>query len=347
MITQQLLTFEGWLDSALEPMLPLLANLEQEICTAHSQPDCLEKARSLAPNLIVLAEEMPFDPWQTIQRLQSHQQTCTIPLVFCGTSELAQKQALALGCIHYLQLPLAKPEILHLQHLMQLGRRLQALSNENEKLRSLLIRRNTQLRTQYLHQLAIHQSNFELKRLAYLDGLTEVANRRYFDQRLQQEWQRSRRLQKPLSLMLCDIDYFKAYNDTYGHPQGDRCLHQVAQLIRQTVKRASDFVARYGGEEFALILPNTPLKGAERLCQKVQQQLQQQPIDHIGSALGSRLTLSIGVASLIPSADSTSAELVSLADKALYQAKAQGRNRFVSAVADSSVEMVAKQTTEA
>ena len=116
-------------------------------------------------------------------------------------------------------------------------------------------------------------ANRELERLASLDGLSQIANRRCFDQQLAQEWKRLQREQLPLSLILCDIDFFKVYNDTYGHQAGDECLRQVAYTIHQAVRRPADFTARYGGEEFAVILPNTEATGAVRVAEKIRAQV--------------------------------------------------------------------------
>lgn len=171
-------------------------------------------------------------------------------------------------------------------------------------------------------------ANRELERLATLDGLTQVANRRRFDEYLNQEWNRLAREQQSLSLILCDIDYFKHYNDTYGHPAGDRCLIQVAQAVSGAVERSTDIVARYGGEEFAVVLPNTSISGAEYVARKIQSAIQQCHIPHIVANLGDNLTVSLGLASLVPTAQGVAESLITAADTALYQAKTKGRNQY-------------------
>jgi diguanylate cyclase (GGDEF)-like protein/PAS domain S-box-containing protein len=171
-------------------------------------------------------------------------------------------------------------------------------------------------------------ANHELERLATLDGLTQVANRRRFDEYLHQEWNRLAREQKSLSLILCDIDYFKHYNDTHGHLAGDRCLIQVAQAVNTAVERSTDMVARYGGEEFAVVLPNTSISGAEYIARKIQSAIQQCRIPHTVANLGNYLTVSLGLASMVPSAQSVAEDLVLAADTALYQAKTKGRNQY-------------------
>ncbi|MEA5451613.1 PAS domain S-box protein [Leptolyngbya sp. CCNP1308] len=175
--------------------------------------------------------------------------------------------------------------------------------------------------------------NRQLEHLATHDGLTQLANRRSFDIHLQQEWARLLRIQAPLSLILCDIDHFKPYNDTYGHPAGDVCLQQVAQTLEQVVQRPADMVARYGGEEFALVLPNTDQAGAEAIARTIQQALVDLALFHGASPLGQRLTLSLGIASVIPTADQKAQTLIDQADAALYSAKQRGRDRYCVAPA--------------
>ncbi|MFB8787918.1 MAG: diguanylate cyclase [Potamolinea sp.] len=172
----------------------------------------------------------------------------------------------------------------------------------------------------------LEAANQELERLACVDGLTQVANRRRFDEYLNAEWRRLAREQKPLSLILCDLDYFKFYNDTYGHLGGDLCLQQVAEVLRQTLKRPADLVARYGGEEFAVILPNTDAKGALIVAEAIREGVRGLEIPHLKSPVSQFVTLSLGVASFVPSPDSIPAQLIGVADKALYQAKADGRD---------------------
>jgi diguanylate cyclase (GGDEF)-like protein len=176
---------------------------------------------------------------------------------------------------------------------------------------------------------ALSRTNQELERLAFVDGLTQVANRRYFDDRLNREWGRLRREQTPLSLILCDIDYFKQYNDTYGHQAGDECLRQVATILKTKAKRPADLVARYGGEEFVLILPDTPAIGAIQVAREIQAHMRQIQIPHQGAAIHPFVTLSLGIASMIPQYDMTSDQLIDQADQALYKAKSRGRNCIV------------------
>ncbi|MEH2381840.1 MAG: EAL domain-containing protein [Nostoc sp.] len=177
------------------------------------------------------------------------------------------------------------------------------------------------------HQL--QQANQELQRLASSDGLTQVGNRRCFDDTFNAEWQRLAREQGSLSLILCDVDYFKLYNDTHGHLAGDDALRQVAKAISQTVKHPADLVARYGGEEFAVILPNTDIEGAIAVARDIQTNVSALQIPHLHSHISEFITLSLGVATIIPHSQLSPATLIAAADQGLYQAKAQGRNCVV------------------
>jgi diguanylate cyclase (GGDEF)-like protein len=176
--------------------------------------------------------------------------------------------------------------------------------------------------------------NKELNRQANMDGLTQIANRRCFDRYLALEWARCAREKQPLSLILCDLDHFKIYNDTYGHQAGDDCLTQVAKAMSQVVKRPADLVVRYGGEEFAAILPNTNGSGALQVAEIIRETVKNLRISHAMSEVGEWVTFSLGVSSTIPNAQMTQEYLVAAADRALYEAKEQGRDRSVFAAVD-------------
>ena len=178
-------------------------------------------------------------------------------------------------------------------------------------------------------QTNLEADNQQLQRLVSIDGLTQIANRRRFDEYLAIEWLRMAREQQPLSLILCDVDYFKRYNDTYGHIAGDTCLQWVAGAISRGVKRPADLVARYGGEEFAVVLPNTNALGAVQVAELVRHELNQLMIPHAASAVSEYVSLSLGVSSTIPTQEFSLEQLIAAADKALYEAKEQGRNRVV------------------
>lgn len=186
-------------------------------------------------------------------------------------------------------------------------------------------------RYEQAHQLSLEleKANQQLKQLATVDGLTQIANRRMFDERLKEEWYRARREQLPLTLILSDIDYFKQYNDYYGHQAGDHCLKQVAMILSQNCQRSADFVARYGGEEFTLILAGSSLQDGEQLAEKIRHNILEANIPHQQNPNGKIITLSLGVASLIPDENNRETDLIAQADRALYEAKNQGRNRVV------------------
>ena len=178
-------------------------------------------------------------------------------------------------------------------------------------------------------EAALHKANHELKRLAIIDGLTQVANRRRFDECLHTEWRRMRREKTPLSLIMCDIDFFKLYNDNYGHQKGDVCLRAVAQAIDECLKRPADMVARYGGEEFGIILPNTHADGAFHVAEIIRKAVVGLEIPHVKSKVDDFVSLSMGVSCVTPSPGAAPETLVGSADKALYLAKKQGRNQVV------------------
>lgn len=182
----------------------------------------------------------------------------------------------------------------------------------------------------------LEEANRELQQLSVMDGLTRISNRRKFDQYIATEWIRLSREQSPLSLILCDIDHFKLYNDTYGHPAGDRCLIEVAQAISKVIKRPTDLVARYGGEEFVLVLPQTSMVGAMYLAQQVRLQVQSLKIPHLRSSVDLYVTISLGVSCCIPHANFDFEVLIAAADQGLYQAKERGRNQAVECGIDLS-----------
>lgn len=173
-----------------------------------------------------------------------------------------------------------------------------------------------------------------LQQQATLDGLTGIANRRSFDEKLHVEWSRAQRYGEAISLILADVDYFKRYNDHYGHQGGDECLRAVAGLLQREIFRPTDMAARYGGEEFAIILPATSLEGALTVAERLRSDIEAMAIPHSGSEIGPSVTLSIGVASLTPARESLANSLITQADKALYQAKAQGRNQVCAATGE-------------
>ncbi len=178
-------------------------------------------------------------------------------------------------------------------------------------------------------EIRLKEMNNELQYQANIDSLTQVSNRRRFDEYIAQEWARCAREQQYLSVILCDVDYFKFYNDAYGHQAGDECLFQVAQGMNLAVKRPADVVFRYGGEEFAVILPFTQGEGALKVAQEIREEIKKLKIVHDLSQVSPYVSLSLGVASIIPNSKFSLESLISAADSALYEAKSLGRDRIV------------------
>ena len=172
--------------------------------------------------------------------------------------------------------------------------------------------------------------NEELRGLSIRDGLTNVFNRRYFHQHFEREWKRVIRDKNPISLLMIDIDFFKLYNDTYGHLAGDECLKHVANTLNSLVHRPADLFARYGGEEFVVVLPATEEKGSIKLAEEMRKDIEALKIKHSSSNISEHVTISIGVVTIFPEVKSSSNELINLADKALYRAKESGRNQVKS-----------------
>lgn len=187
------------------------------------------------------------------------------------------------------------------------------------------------------------RANIKLNDLAQLDGLTGVYNRRYFDERLEHEWQRCRREKAPLSLLMIDIDHFKNINDVHGHLMGDKCLIHLAGTLQKIVKRPSDFVVRYGGEEFTITLPNTGQVGAGHVAEQARLAVEAQCLASNGKAI--RLTVSVGVATVVPGEDPQILDLIKAADQALYLAKARGRNQVSMAEDITGVELQPRPVT--
>lgn len=226
---------------------------------------------------------------------------------------------LALGCVACRHNEELKRHRTNLREMVE--RTSQELVQRNEQLAlEVAVRKRT--------EQALEKLNIELERLASIDGLTQVANRRVFDERVAEEWLRMIRQGECLSLILCDIDFFKNYNDLYGHLSGDDCLRKVARAIAACIKRPGDLLARYGGEEFVALLPGTALDGALALAGKMHAAVAGLEMVHEGSSVDRHVSLSLGVASLIPETGGDHEALIALADKALYKAKDGGRNRI-------------------
>ena len=195
--------------------------------------------------------------------------------------------------------------------------------------RDITTRKQTELELQQIND-QLQEANHKLELLSNIDGLTQIANRRRFNDYLLFHWQHHQREQQTISLILIDIDHFKLYNDFYGHQGGDDCLMQVAQAIAKVPQRVVDLVARYGGEEFAVILPNTDIEGALIIAESIKQTIADLAIPHQNSMVSDRVTLSLGVASLMPTIAQSLEILITYADESLYDAKKQGRDRAIA-----------------
>ncbi|HBV96336.1 MAG: hypothetical protein JL50_18180 [Peptococcaceae bacterium BICA1-7] len=172
----------------------------------------------------------------------------------------------------------------------------------------------------------LEEANKLLRELSSIDGLTGISNRRHFEIELENEWKRAARNYRPISVIMIDIDYFKQYNDVYGHLTGDKCLNQLAKVLQTVIMRPGDILARYGGEEFVAVLTETDINGARVVAERLRENVVSLKIPHGGSKVSNIVTISIGVAATIPDTDVLPQTLVETADKALYWAKRQGRN---------------------
>jgi diguanylate cyclase (GGDEF)-like protein len=252
-----------------------------------------------APDLILLDVMMPeMDGYEVCRRLKQAQETKNVPVIFVTAKSdvVDEEYGLRLGAIDYI----AKPF-----HLAIVSARVK--NHINLKLKTDL-----------------------LESQAMLDGLTNIPNRRRFDEALENEWKRAQRSGVPLSVIMVDIDFFKLYNDNYGHGVGDTCLKKVASSLAASTERPSDLAARYGGEEFAIILPETDAEGARIIAEHFRSHVESMHIPHEYSDTSSYVTVSVGLACVIPNAEMTQTDLLRLADEMLYQAKNTGRNRVCS-----------------
>ncbi len=266
--------------------------------------DALELAQEERPDLILLDIMMPgIDGYEVNRRLQEHSVTKEIPVIFLTALDSVQQEehGLKIGAVDYVSKPI-QPEIVRLRvktHLM-------------------LRRQSEQLRRQ-AEQLAL---------LADLDGLTGILNRRAFDRELLKEMNRSARVELPMSLLLIDIDFFKAYNDTYGHLLGDKCLQKVALSLQNALPRKTDLIARYGGEEFSCVLFNTDHDGLKIVSERLSKAVSYLQIPHLGSD-SKYISVSMGGCSFTPRNLTRPEDVLECADRHLYQAKNSGRHKIV------------------
>ena len=246
-------------------------------------------------DLILLDILMPgMDGYEVCKKLKSDPETKDIPVIFITAmkAEENESKGLELGAVDYITKPFCKPIV----------------------------------KMRVKNHLMLKLQRDLLKNLSNLDGLTGIPNRRNFDERIDLEWRRAHRSDSVLSVIMIDIDFFKKYNDNYGHSAGDDCLKKIAVALETSLLRSSDFIARYGGEEFVAILPETDSYGAKEVAERMRDNVLSLQIKHAFSSVMDFVTISQGAASTIPCANAIPLTLIDAADKALYEAKKNGRN---------------------
>lgn len=269
---------------------------DYRIQLATSGAKALELVEAGAPDLILLDVMMPdMDGHEVCKRLKSCPNTRDIPVLFVTAQNQVEDEelGLTLGAMDYIHKPISPPI----------------------------------LKARVRNHIALKLQTDALKRLTLVDGLTKVSNRRHFDDTLENEMQRALRTQHPLSLLMIDVDYFKPFNDHYGHGLGDQCLIQIAQAMQTEVSRPMDLLARYGGEEFVALLPGTNRDGAWSVAESLRQAVAALQIPHACSPIAPHVTISVGVACHAQSDSKSPGDLLRQADQALYLAKQSGRNQ--------------------
>lgn len=281
--------------------------------TADSGALGIELFKNEKPDLVLLDIIMPdidgFEVARQIRQFEPQGQWTPIIFLSALTKDQDIEKGIAAGGDDYLLKPISE---------IVLGAKIRAMLRIMQMRQSLIVLTNK-----------LDAANRELKRLTSLDGLTGISNRRHFDSTLLREWQRSMRRGDEISIIMCDIDFFKLFNDSYGHQSGDACLIQTAKTLASSIERGGDLVARYGGEEFVIILPDTNLSGAVHIAEQMRQAIFKLAIPHPKSPFGI-VSASFGVASGVAMPETTPIELVKVADRALYEAKHAGRNQVHS-----------------
>lgn len=268
---------------------------EYEINVATSGQKALDLCRAKLPDLVLLDVVMPgMDGYDVCRQLKADPVTGDIPVIFITARNEVEDEALGLevGAIDFISKPFSPPIV----------------------------------QARVRNHICMKRQADLLRRLSFLDGLTGIANRRHFDDMLKKAWRRCERAGQNLSLLMMDVDHFKAFNDHYGHQGGDDCLKAVAGILCQQVGRPDDLVARFGGEEFVCLLPNTDLAGARDVGERILAAVRAARIPHAASPIAPHVTLSLGSATVIPAGQSDAGQLVGAADGFLYQAKAGGRD---------------------
>jgi diguanylate cyclase (GGDEF)-like protein len=302
----------------------------------------LKLAGTSPPDLILLDILLPdMDGYTVCEALKNKESICDIPVIFVSalSGALDKTRAFAVGGADYVTGPFQPEEVLaRVQTHLRLSRQQRYIQEQDafleakhHELAEVTTKLEIELAERVRADKELARVNQELQQLASLDGLTQIPNRRRFDEVLAQEWKRQARTQDPLSLILCDVDYFTRYNDMYGHQTGDECLQKIARAVANTARRPGDLSARYSGEEFAVILPDTDADGAMHVARLIQNEVRALKIVHEGSEVSRYVTLSIGVFCVIPKLGTSPDFLIRSAELARYQVKEQGRNAVIFA----------------
>lgn len=310
---------------AIRRMLDGESDIELHYC---QQPtEAIPLANQIHPCVILQDLVMPeVDGYTLLRFYRANPITANVPVIVLSSKEdpRDKSQAFSNGASDYL---VKLPDKIELVARIRAHARSYLAQQQRDEAFKALQKLQEQLEES---NRKLEESNSVLHRLSVLDGLTGIANRRHFDNTLDQEWKRCSREKSMLSLILLDIDSFKKYNDNYGHQGGDDCLRQVASALNKAMRRPGDFIARYGGEEFVAILPDTDNAGAAIIAEHMRANVEEMNIPHAYSLAADHVTISLGVATVVPDADAEPKSLVEAADALLYQAKESGRNRYVA-----------------
>jgi len=298
----------------LKAICNYLENMEIQPLTAETGKDALEVYRSERPDIILLDGRLPdidgFEVAREIRAMEKKKDWTAIIFLTSMTKDEDLARGIDAGGDDYLMKPISeivlKAKVIAMRRLVEMQRSLLDLTYK------------------------LNVANKELQLLSATDGLTGLSNRRMYDELSLREWRRCERMKKPFSLVMVDVDFFKLYNDNYGHQAGDECLKAVAAQMVRAAPRPGDLVARYGGEEFVFALGETDADGAKWVANLLRQRIEDLNMPHVKSKL-KRVTVSCGVASVMPNDKLSLETLLQTADYALYRAKKQGRNRVESA----------------
>ncbi len=329
----------------LRLLATMLRNQGYKVRSAKSGAMAIAGVKAAPPELILLDITMPnMDGYEVCQQLKTDVQTHEIPIIFISALDEAidKVKAFAVGGVDYITKPFQIEEVVaRIEHQLTIQRLQKKLKEQNTdlqianiKLQEMNAQLEAEIQERQRAQAALQKANQELERLASLDGLTKVANRRQFDRFFSTVWQQASQDGTALTSILCDVDYFKGFNDTYGHQAGDDCLQQIAQAIQDAVKRSgcssSYLVARYGGEEFVVVVSQADIEVGWQVATAIQTGVADLAIPHQASTVSTIVSLSIGVASIIPAPQLVPEALIQASDQALYRAKQAGRNRIMS-----------------